>query len=194
MSRANSVDPYLESLAAHDAYCSSKSTCAHPAHRPPRPRLRRRAERKWKKLCKRVDKRRARKDGYGTKEALDLNRKIELAVLKYIVKRDNRRCGICGNTRRRWRFSAITIVPDGIVEFDVSASGKVSKRGNRWHTRAECIDNVQAGCIKQCKSTGLDAKNWRRADLVLVPVAESPLHGDYYFLPHHANPDGTAQA
>lgn len=159
-----------------------------------RRRLRRRAQRKWKRLRKRVDKRRAGVSGYGTNEALKLNRRLERAVLRYIVKRDDSRCGICGTTRRKWRFSAVTIVPENIGQFDVSASGKVSKDGSRWHTRTDHIDNVQAGCIKQCKSTGLDATKWRRSDLVPVPAAESPTHGDCYFLPHCANPTSTAHA
>ena len=106
------------------------------------------------------------------------------SVARYLLWRDSRLCGGCGNETTSKAAYVANIVPEWFGNFDVDANGMANRNGTWWNADKDNIDNVQAACNARCRSAGRDTAMWRHPLLVRLPVAsERARPGNHLWLP-----------
>lgn len=150
------------------------------AGRQPRARRwpRHRRWRMWRALEQRRHKglreRKSAREASGRRAKADEKKRDDRdrrAVARYLLTRDRRRCGGCGNKTKSKVALVSNVVADGYGNFDVGADRRAISTGTRWNAVKDNIDNVQAVCSQSCASSGADTTKWRHPLLVRLPVA-----------------------
>jgi len=93
-------------------------------------------------------------------------------VLRYIYKRDQGRCGLCGGEMKIKGAHIEHIVPKVFALFDVHKGGKVVE-GTRYKSLLHKLDNLQAAhtyCNKR-KGNSPEIRKWRHPSMPSLAVA-----------------------
>lgn len=108
-----------------------------------------------------------------------------LKTLRYVYRRDERRCGLCAG-EMKWEPKGMHIehiVPKVFAVFDVRKGGK-AEPGTRWKSRLHKIDNLQIAhtyCNKR-KGNTPETKKWRHPAMPQLTVADAE-DGQTFVLP-----------
>ena len=95
-------------------------------------------------------------------------------VLRYLWKRDDRRCGLCGAEMKLEGAQVEHIVPKVFAVFDIRKGGKAVE-GTRYRSRLHKLDNLQAAhtyCNRRKGNTPLVSK-WRHPSMPEITVAST---------------------
>ena len=97
-------------------------------------------------------------------------------LLRYVYKRDGRRCGVCGAETPIKAAQVEHIVPKILAYFDVNTRGRAVHGGTRYKSLLHKLDNLQAShtyCNKN-KGNTTDVNRWRHPTMspLVVAVAE----------------------
>ena len=95
-------------------------------------------------------------------------------VLRYVWKRDGRRCGLCAGEMKFEGAHIEHIVPKVFAVFDIRKGGKAVE-GTRYKSRLHKLDNLQAAhtyCNRR-KGNTTGVSKWRHPNMPALTVADT---------------------
>ena len=95
-------------------------------------------------------------------------------VLRYVWKRDGRRCGLCAGEMKLEGAHIEHIVPKVFAVFDIRKGGKAVE-GTRYKSRLHKLDNLQAAhtyCNRR-KGNTPEVSKWRHPNMPAITVADT---------------------
>ena len=110
------------------------------------------------------------------------------AVLGYIWRRDDRKCGLCELPMTRAGAQIDHGVPKKFGRFDLNPArggGVRAAAGTAWRSKEHGVDNLQAvhGYCNKAKGNNADPTTWRHPEMRPLPVAVGSAADEILWVP-----------